>query len=285
MKNISAPLLAHLQTGGPFVMADLYTVTLASGAIYHWADFDQDIVHPTNGYTYSSTGPVLKRGKTREIIGIEVDTLDISIYGRGSDSVNGLPILAAAQAGAFDGATLILERAFLSPIPTVVGTVILFTGRFADVTLGRTEFQVRVNSLTESLNINLPRNIQQPGCTHVLYDAGCGLTKSTFGTSGTIATGSTTSILNSGITNSFGYFNRGSIKFTSGALTGITRTIKSYNLGVFSLLLPLPTVPVVGDSFIAYAGCDKQQSTCSSKFGNIAQFRGAPFIPVPVTAV
>lgn len=285
MKNISTALLAHLQTGSPFVMADLYTVTLASGTIYHWADFDQDIVHPTNGYTYSCSAPVLRRGKTRTIIGVEVDTLDISIYGRTTDIVNGLPILAAAQAGAFDGAKLVLERAFLSPIPTVVGTVILFTGRFADVTLGRTEFQVRINSLTESLNINLPRNIYQPGCTHVLYDTGCGLTKSSFGTAGTITTGTTTSKLLCNLSTAAGFYNRGSIKFISGDLSGVTRTVKSYSPGTLSLLLPLPNIPAVGDTFIAYAGCDKQQSTCSGKFNNLTSFRGSPYIPVPITAV
>ena len=285
MKNISSTLKTYLQAGGEFVMADLYTVTLASGTVFHWADFDQDIVHPTNGYTYISTGPVLKRSKTRTIIGVEVDTLDISIFGRSTDTVNGLPLLAAAQAGAFDGATLVLERAFLSPIPTALGVVNLFTGRFADVTLGRTEFQVRVNSLTESLNINLPRNIYQPGCTHVLYDSGCGLTKSTYGTSSTITSGSTTSQLNCALSTGAGYFNRGSIKFISGALAGVTRTVKSYSPGSISLLLPLPNIPAIGDTFIAYAGCDKQQSTCTSKFNNLAQFRGAPYIPVPMTAV
>ncbi len=285
MKNISSTLQTYLQAGGEFVMADLYTVTLASGTVFHWADFDQDIVHPTNGYTYISTGPVLKRSKTRTIIGVEVDTLDISIFGRTTDTVNGLPLLAAAQAGAFDGATLVLERAFLSPIPTALGVVNLFTGRFADVTLGRTEFQVRVNSLTESLNINLPRNIYQPGCTHVLYDSGCGLTKSTYGTSSTITSGSTTSQLNCALSTGAGYFNRGSIKFTSGALSGVTRTVKNYSPGSISLLLPLPNIPAIGDTFIAYAGCDKQQSTCTSKFNNLAQFRGAPYIPVPMTAV
>ena len=285
MKNISTALLAHLQTGSPFVMADLYTVTLASGTIYHWADFDQDIVHPTNGYTYSCSAPVLKRGKTRTVIGIEVDTLDISIYGRATDIVNGLPILAAAQAGAFDGAKLVLERAFLSPIPTVIGVINLFTGRFADVTLGRTEFQVRVNSMTEALNISLPRNIYQPGCIHVLYDTGCTLNKATFGTSSAITSGTTTTNLHCGLTQAAGFFNRGSIKFISGALSGVTRTVKSYAIGSVSLLLPLPATPAVGDTFIAYAGCDKQQSTCQGKFNNLPNFRGAPYIPVPITAV
>jgi len=71
MKTLSPTLLTHLQGGGPFTMADLYTVTMASGTILRWTDYDVDITHPVTGYTHSASGPVLKRGKTRTIIGVE----------------------------------------------------------------------------------------------------------------------------------------------------------------------------------------------------------------------
>ncbi|HPZ49416.1 MAG TPA: phage BR0599 family protein, partial [Propionibacteriaceae bacterium] len=34
-----------------------------------------------------------------------------------------------------------------------------------------------------------------------------------------------------------------------------------------------------GDGFIARAGCDKRTATCSTKFANVANFRGFPNIP------
>ena len=119
----------------------------------------------------------------------------------------------------------------------------------------------------------------------MLYDTGCTLNKATFGTSSAITSGTTTTTLSCGLTQAAGFFNRGSIKFISGALSGVTRTVKSYTTGSVSLLLPLPATPAVGDTFIAYAGCDKQQSTCQGKFNNLPNFRGAPYIPVPITAV
>ena len=284
MKTVSAPLLAHLQAGGPFVMADLYTITMASGTLLRWTSYDVDVVHPVSGLTYSSSGPVISRGKTRTIIGAEVDTLDVSIFPRTTDLINGVGILAAAQAGGFDGAMLNLERAFLSPAPTAVGVVSMFYGRFADLKIGRTSLVCRINSGTEALATLLPRNRYQPGCIHTVYDSGCGLSRSSFGSSSTVLASSTNILLNCGLSNAASYFDRGYVQFVGGALDGVRRTVKSYTPGAITLFSPLPSVPVVSAVFSAYAGCDKTQATCTSKFSNVAQFRGAPYIPIPVIA-
>lgn len=286
MKTLSPTLLTHLQGGGPFTMADLHTITMASGTILRWTDYDVDITHPITGYTHSASGPVLKRGKTRTIIGVEVGTLDVSIYPQASDLINGISLLAAARGGAFDGATLTLERAFLSPAPIALGVVPLFVnGRFADLQIGRTELQARINSSTESLAVQLPRNLFQPGCIHTLYDSGCGLARATLAAASTIATGSTDVLILSGLGQAAGYFDRGYIRFTGGALDGVRRTIKLHTTGSLLLFSPLPSAPTVGASFSAYPGCDKLQATCTTKFSNVINFRGAPYIPTPETAV
>ena len=284
MKSITADLLAHLKSGGPFIMADLYTVSLSSGNTLRWADFDQDVLHP-NGFTYSSSGPVLKRGQTRTVIGVEVDTLDLSIYGSPDNLIDGLPILSAARAGAFDGAKLALDRAFLAHDLSVIGVINLFTGRFSDLSASRTEIQVRVNSAVEALSTQLPRNIYQPGCGNTLYDTACGLSRATWGVPSSSLAGSNASSIVCGLTMAAGWFTRGYIRFTSGSLVGTTRTIKSYTPGQIALFQPLPAVPVAGDAFIAFAGCDHTQATCLNKFNNLSHFRGCPFIPQPETAV
>ena len=284
MKNLAAGLLTHLQTGGPFVMADLYTITLVSGTVLRWADFDRDLTHP-NTYTYSATGPALKRGNTRIVIGLEVDTLDLSVYPRASDTVAGVGLLAAALGGAFDSARFVLDRAFVDSSGAVIGIVNMFTGRFSDITISRTEMQVRVNSDLEALSVNLPRNIYQAGCLHTLYDAGCGLTETSWQVGGSVSTGVTTSVIPCNLTAASGWYNRGTLRFINGDLAGVARTIKSYVPGQATLFLPLPAVPDVGDLFVAAPGCNKTQATCSAKFSNSASFRGCPFIPVPETAI
>ena len=83
------------------------------------------------------------------------------------------------------------------------------------------------------------------------------------------------------------YFNEGYITFLTGPNAGITRGVRQYAnaSGQVLLWIPLPNAPTLGDSFNAFPGCDKQQSTCNTKFGNLINFAGKPYIPIPETSV
>ena len=73
--------------------------------------------------------------------------------------------------------------------------------------------------------------------------------------------------------------------FTSGANANVRATVKSVAAGVaLTLIYPLPVAPAVGDAFTVYAGCDHTQATCQSRFNNLANFRGFPFVPPPQIA-
>lgn len=282
--EITTDLRDHLRAGGPFIIAELYTITLATGELIHWADFDIDLAHPVNGYTYVTNGPVLKRGRTRHVIGLEVDTMDLSIYPRETDTLNGESLLIMVRRGAFDYAELVLERAFLRPDASIIGTVILFSGSMADISPGRTEIAVRVNSDLEALQVKLPLDTYKPGCSNIHYGPRCGLDRELFVVGAAVAAGSSDSRLVCGLSNPAGWFNRGYIRFISGDLAGTRRTIKSYTPGNLNLFMPLPSVPAIGDLMAVYPGCDRTQATCQAKFNNLGRFRGCPYIPVPETA-
>ena len=283
MKNVSAPLLSLMQSNQTFILADLYTITTPSGVVLRYADFDIDLISGSN--TFSASGPVLKREKTRTVIGLEVDTLDVEIYPRPTDLVNGMQFLVAAAAGFFDGSNLTLERAFIIGTQTVVGTLIMFSGVFADLEIARAKIALRVNSDISALQIQLPRNVYQAPCLHSLYDTDCSVVRSSFATAGTVVGGSTASTIRNGLAQSATYFDSGYVVFTSGNLNGVKRTIKSYSPGIFTIYNPLSVIPEVGDTFNIYPGCDKSMATCSSKFSNLSNFRGFPFVPVPETAI
>ena len=283
MKTISGPLLTLMQSTTVFTLADLYTITLVGGAVLRFTDFDVDL--PFGGNVFSSSGPVFKRGKTRVVIGLEVDTLDVEIYPKQTDLVNGLPMLAAAAAGSFDRASLKLERAYIGPVPVVVGAINLFSGIFADVSAARAGIKARINSDVAQFNISLPRNLYQAACLNALYSTDCGLSRAAAAVTGIDSGGSTVSLIKcTSLPQATGFFNTGYATWTSGALSGLTRTIKGFVPGSFSVYLPLPNAPANGDHFTIYPGCDKALSTCISK-GNKSHFRGCPFIPVPETAV
>lgn len=276
-------LFDHLNSGGPFVMADLYTITLASGEVLRWADFDVDLEY--GGWSYSSAKGVLQRGMTRCTIGVEVDTLDVSMYPRDGVTINGRDLRAAAVSGVFDGARLRLERAFLTPELKVRGALIMFVGRLADIDVDRMGVVERVNSPTELFAAQMPRNLTSPACSRVLYSTGCGVSRAAQTRGGTVMAGSTRTMLRVSIAQPYGWFALGYVVFPSGALAGVRRTIKASYPGVFELLLPLPALPAVGDVVEACPGCDHSKPTCANKFNNLARFRGYPYVPLPETAL
>lgn len=282
MKNVTPELLALMQSNQQFIIADLYTITTAAGTVLRYTDFDTDLSY--GGNVFSASGPVLKRGKTRIVIGLEVDTLDVEIYPSPTDTIGGQSWLSAATAGVFDGATLKLERAFISPVPTVVGALIMFTGVFADLETARAMVSIRVNSDLAALQVQVPRNLYQASCLNVLYGADCKAVRATYAVNSTVTARTLSKIL-CGLAQAEGYFDTGYVVFTSGVLAGTRRTIKAYKPGQFTVYNPFPSIPGIGDAFTVYPGCDKALETCGSKFNNRLNFRGFPFIPVPETSI
>ena len=134
------------------------------------------------------------------------------------------------------------------------------------------------------LDIDMPRNIYQPTCLHTLYDSGCALVKNAYGTGGSVGGGSTASVIN--WTSANASFQQGSITFTSGVNAGVTANVNAVVAGAsLTLGYPLQSVPSPGDSFTIYYGCDHTTATCQSRFSNLGNFRGFPYVPPPQMAV
>ncbi len=283
MKTASANLIAMLNgAGNALVMADCYTLTLLGGQVLRYTDFDLDLM--LGGALYISSGIKFKRSRIRWIAGLEVDTLDLTLYANPTDTVNGVPFLRQVKGGILDGATIRLDRAYMIIGSTVAEGLQLFSGRVAEVQTGRTEARLKVKSWLELLNVKMPRNQYQAGCGNTLFDGMCGLSKAALAVAGTVSGPSTATWFTSALAQAASWFDLGTVTFTSGANSGISRTVRAFAGGAFAFNLPWPNVPQLGDTFTAYPGCDKQLVTCTSKFANAPKFRGEPFIPIPETA-
>ena len=285
MKTISGALTTLLNGNRTFNVADLVTIILVDGStIYRYTSWDADLTVSAN--LFSSMH--FDRGKTRSIVGVEVDTLELTFFCDTNDVIGSQTFIQAANSGTLDGATLKLERCFMAtPGDTTAGTVTLFLGRLADMELGRSYVKITANSHLELLNTNMPRNLYAAGCIHTLYDTGCTLSPLAYRVTSSAASGTTAIMLKSALAQADGYFTLGKIKMTSGANTGLWRTVRLHanSGGTLNLVYPLPTVPTVGDTFDAYPGCDRQQTTCTTKYSNLANFRATPFVPVPEVGV
>lgn len=291
MKPASNDLINLLATR-QFEVADLYTFTLVDGTtVLRYTSADINITYASNTYSAGGkTGVIIGKqsGGFRWKRGLEVDTVRVSVIPR-EGTVNSIAFLTAIQQGFFDGATVRIERAYMSTWGTVVGTILLFLGRVSDIECFSTSAEFTISSHLELLNQPFPRNLYQGGCVNTLYDASCALNKASFATTGTCRTGSTKATVNiNTLSPATGYFDLGIIAFTGGANAGLSRTVKTYTKSgssTVTLIQPLPTAPSNTDAFTIYPGCDKAQTTCSSKFSNLANFRGFPYIPENQTAV
>lgn len=296
MKPVSAELLTLLATR-QFFAADLYTFSggnLGSNVL-RYCGGDADIT--ANGFLFSAggqVGPYFDRkdnkAKCHWKVGVEVDTLVFDVL-PGSAQIFGTGFLAAVRQGVFDGAELLLERAYMPTYgDTRRGTVRYFLGRVAEVDAGRSLATFTVNSHLELFNLQMPRNLYQPGCVNSLGDPSCGVSPIP-STTGTVQAGSTSAQIIATLAGgpfATGTFDLGKVQFTSGVLNGLALTAKQVALSspaVITLLGYFPTAPSPGDTLTLFFGCDKSTGPNGCpKFNNLGRYRGFPFVPQPATA-
>ena len=295
LKTAGTNTLAAIQSG-VFVKAELYDLTLLSGVTVRFTDYDLPLTVGANTYL---SNVVVTRGALVQKGGIQSQTLDLELSPQ-VDAVSpltiaGLPFLQAVLQGYLDGAHVTMYKVFMQDVDNVVTVntngeaVKWFVGQVSTAVAGRQKAKITVESDLALLAVQMPRRVLQPACSHQFCDTGCTLALATYTFSGTVsATGPNgLTSFTSGLTQADSYFDLGYVKFTSGANSGLSSTIKQFTHtnGVVQLVAPLPNVPATGDTFSVVAGCDKQLTTCKTKFAadNSSHFGGFPFIPVPET--
>jgi uncharacterized phage protein (TIGR02218 family) len=309
MKPASPALLALLAGATSFVMADLYTFTLPGGAQYLYSGAATAVTDSTTG-RFFALGPRFERSTTRVVIGIQSDELEVRIYPATTDLLGGTPWLAAVWQGQLDGAEVSLERAFMPTWgDTSPGTVVLFAGRVSDLEASRTMICLKVRSHLELLNIEMPRRLWQPSCTHNFGDAMCGYDRVNGLNAEGAATGvgaltfactagSTPTSL-AGVPSTTNPYTLGTVIGLTGANAGQTRTIAGYASGSdLSVKIAFLSTPAVGDTFQILPGCDRSLATCCDVFrnsrtdgsgsyypDNAETFGGFPFVPPPEDAL
>jgi len=283
MKSASTALIAYLNglrpvSDAPLLTAECFTIWLSTGTVLTYTDLDTPIT--LNGFTYLANSVLISGLKYKASCGVNVDSQEVMIFARSTDTIGGIPFLQAMQQGVLDGAEIQREKVFFSDWSTPIGSVILFKGRVGEIeSIGRVSAKVNVSSDMVLLDIDMPRNVYQADCQHVLYDAQCGLAAGTYSTAGVVGAGSTQNVIMWSAVEP--EYQQGTIAFTSGVNTGANLTIKSAGDGRLVLSYPLPYPPATGDAFVATYGCDRTMNTCSSRFNNLCKFRGFPFVPPP----
>ncbi len=284
MKAASSALLALLASSDSFIMADLYTITLAGGSVLRYSAAPTAI--SANGYTFE-LGPKFERSKTRVVVGTQVDELEVKLYPETTDLIGGVSFLEAAWQGQLDGALLQLERTFMPAYgDTSAGTVVLFAGRISDIECTRTGIDLKCRSHLELLNIQMPRRLWQSSCTHLFGDAMCQFDRSNLQTTFPAGPGSSQAQIATPVNPTpSNLYIQGTIIGATGANTGSSRTIANMGGGWVYVKLGFLAPVLAGDEFQLLPGCDRTLATCTNVFNNAVHFGGFPYIPTPETAV
>lgn len=279
MKEVNEVLRNHLNNDKYFMSCDLYELRLRSGVTYYWADSDADVSY--NGQIYKSDGPIIVRDKIATNSTVSVDKMTVSISTNEQDKIGGVPIMAVAHNGGFDGAQMTLKRAFFDDNYTIIGAVGLFTGLCEVTQGGGLTLKLNVKSIVQKLNIEYPNRRYYPQCPFSVYSKECGVDISKFRKSGKVtALGSGPNSIRIDISFTNGYYTAGGIDWITGPLAGQSTQILQSNDGVILYMSALEVSPRVGDQFYIYAGCNKTPTECKNKFNNWNRNRATPYVPL-----
>jgi len=270
---------------------DVWTITLLNGTVLRYTSGDAPIT--INGITWL-LGPGMQRTRVRQSIGVSVDTCTLTVHANDTVLVNGTPILQAMTRGAFNGATVLLGRAFLDDAGTCQGLAPGFYGRFGGVKAGRSSATVEVRSHAELLDVQIPTEVYQPACRNTVFDAQCGLAAAAWTVAGTTnaAGDATRRVITSNsaavVAVATGWADLGQLTMTSGLNAGVSRTVRMHTLNSGLATITAQTgfpYPIdAAASFSLRAGCNKvKDGDCTAKFGNVPRFRGEPYVPEPET--
>lgn len=311
VKTTNAGVTALLNAVPPVYFAiDFYTLTTNNGPVVRLCtgDFDGiDLsanVYSSGSINSGSPKIDLKQSKVQGHAkrGLDSDTWIVALAPTTQDPwsgaftypdvVGGTPWLTACRAGLFDGASVLVQRAYYPSPPnapysvaerTCVGTVTVFSGIVGTVDCHQTQCVFTFNDYKYALGMSMPRNLVQASCRHLLYDTRCTLVASSYAQTAVALVGSTPSLVLATPTTPGGSatYTLGTMTCTSGANDGFSRTIVNWDtISAFQPIVPWPFAVAPGDGFTFYPGCDKTMATCNL-FGNIANFLGESFAPVP----
>lgn len=270
MKTASVALTAHL-AGGVTTTCTLWKMTRSDGVVKGFTDHDQEIVFGGVTYKISSgyTRTALESGSELAVDNMDLDGL-FSVEGITADDV---------RAGLYDWAELLVQLVNWSDLSQ--GSVILRRGWLGEFTLTDGVFKTELRGLSQSLARNVTQ-VTTPDCRADLGDSRCTVDLAPLGETGTVTAVSTarrvfTATISGARAATF--FDGGLLTWVTGANAGLKQEVKSLSAGTATLYLPAGEDIAEDDTFTVRAGCDKSPTSCHTRFNNIVNFRGEPFVP------
>lgn len=264
MKNTHNPFAAEVLT-----LATCWLITLRDGSKLGFTDSDLDL--NIDGVKYiAQTG--FNRSAVDSAEGLGIDNLEVEAI-IDSNVIDSQDILS----GKYDFAEIsIFVVDYLEPSSEKLQ---LRTGWIGEVSVSSGKFVAEIRGLMQAFNTTLG-DLYSPSCRAVLGDGKCKVDLKKYEYVGSVsAVLGEDLFIDSKLEKPDGYYNGGTMRFTSGKNKGKSFEIASH----FHNTLKLMTTPHFeispSDEFVLYIGCNKSFDTCVAQFNNAINFRGEPHIP------
>lgn len=156
--------------------------------------------------------------------------------------------------------------------------VVVWSGRVLAIEFNGSTAKISCEPVNTSLKRTGLRRLYQRQCPHVLYGNKCKVNKSNYAVAATLSSVSTTTLSSAVFSNyANDYFAGGYLDFIKDGVVE-RRFITDHKGAQLTINLPLSGL-VAGSSITIYPGCDHTMPTCQTKFNNLLNYGGFPYIP------
>ena len=288
MKTASAALSSHIE-GEVTTLATCWRIERRDGTVVALTDHDVELIPQFTGTESPATGDYqlgVASGETYSPISsyqrsaIETHN-DLSIDNLDAEGILESDAIAESdiRAGLYDNAKVWVFLVNWADLTQ--GIIRLRRGTWGELSLMDTYYKAEERGLMQELTKPVCEAYTAE-CLAVLGDARCGIDIEALKETATVSAVTDLKTFSvTGLTQASDYFNYGKIIGLTGPNAGLKGEVKSYTLGSPSeigLFLNLPYAIQVGDTFDVYPGCDMKLATCDTKFSNVVNFRGFPYM-------
>ncbi len=268
MKSISTTLQAHL-SGEMTTLATCWKLTRRDGVILGFTDLDRPLT--IAGLPYQSSGGFT--GTALE------GTAELKMDHFAVEGILQADCLSEADilSGLYDFAQIEVFQVNYRDLTQ--GILPLRNGQLGEITWNGTRFVAEIRGLTQALSQTIGE-LYSATCRAGLGDTRCKVDMASRTVTGTI-TQITSELIFTDISRNepSGTFTGGKLTFLTGRNENLSVEVKYYHNRQMILCLNFPFSLQIGDSYRLTQGCDKRFETCGSRFSNVLNFRGEPYVP------
>ena len=268
MKQISAQLKNHI-SGELTSLVTCWILTRRDGIRLGFTTHDREIFfdhlifRPVNSFlpsTISSSNS------------LNVDNLEVQAV-LSSDGLAEKDI----RAGLFDHGRITIFQVNWQDLTQ--GRLFIRHGWLGEFALKDQNFTVEIRGLTQKLQ-QIIGHVYSPECRANLGANDCHVNLERFTALGMVTEVTGRDIYtDSSRLEGDGWYEYGFVRWLSGNNVGFKTEVKTFAAGQFTLYDIPPELIMIGDLYLAVAGCDKRSITCKNKFQNFENFKGESAIP------